>query len=125
MRRAALLAVILLTGFTAADRADGAKHSVTVTFDYNFDMTPACSEKVTENCVQQFNVYDISAGVEKRKRLFVILVDPAAKGVVNGITGTSPLLLFSPGKHLIAVVAQTPSGRKSDMGACVTWIEIK
>jgi hypothetical protein len=125
MRQGALLAVILMAGFSAAGQADGSRHSVTVTFDYNFGLTPACSEKVTEKCVKQFNVYDISAGAEKRTRLFTIPADPGAKGVVKGITGTGPLLLFSPGKHLIAVVAQTPSGRKSDMMACVAWIKIK
>ncbi len=114
-----------MAGFSAAGQADGSRHSVTVTFDYNFGLTPACSEKVTEKCVKQFNVYDISAGAEKRTRLFTIPADPGAKGVVKGITGTGPLLLFSPGKHLIAVVAQTPSGRKSDMMACVAWIKIK
>lgn len=125
MRRGALVAIILLTGFSAAGRADGSRHSVTVTFDYNFALTPACSEKVTDNCVLQFNVYDISNGFEQRTRLFTIPVDRAAKGIVKGITGSSPILLFSPGKHLISVVAQTPSNRKSDPGACATWIEIK
>ena len=124
-RQAALLAIILLMGFSAADRADGSRHSVTVTFDYNFGLTPACSEKLTDNCVNQFNVYDISAGVENRTRLFTIPVDPAAKGIVKGITGTSPVLLFAPGKHLISVVAQTPSNQKSTPEACTAWIEIK
>jgi len=124
-RQAALVAIILLVGFSAADRADGSRHTVTVTFDYNFGMTPACSDKVADNCVKQFNVYDISAGVEHRTRLFTILADPASKGIVKGITGTSPMLLFAPGKHLISVVAQTPSDKKSAPEACTAWIEIK
>jgi hypothetical protein len=62
MRQGALLAVILMAGFSAAGQANGSRHSVTVTFDYNFGLTPTCSEKVTEKCVKQFNVYDISAG---------------------------------------------------------------
>ena len=124
-RQSALLAIVLLTGFSAADRADGSRHSVTVTFDYNFGLTPACSEKVTDNCVKQFNVYDISAGVENRTRLFTIAVDPASRGIVKGITGTSPMLLFAPGKHLISVAAQTPSNQKSAPEACTAWIEIK
>jgi hypothetical protein len=125
MRQGALVATILLTGFFVAARADGSRHSLTVTFDYNFGLTPACSDKVTEKCVKQFNVYDISAGIEKRTRLFTIPADPTAKGVVKGITGTSPMLLFAPGKHLISVSAQTPSNQKSDPGACAVWIEIK
>ena len=125
MRQATLVALIFLAGFSKAAQEEGSRHSVTVTFDYNFALTPACSETVTDNCVKQFNVYDISAGYEKRTRLFTIPVDPATKGLVKGITGTSPMLLFSPGKHLITVVAQTPSNRKSDPAACETWIEIK
>jgi hypothetical protein len=124
-RQAALLAIILMAGVSAAGQADGSRHSVTVTFDYNFGLTPACSDKVTDNCVKQFNVYDISAGVENRTRLFTIPVDPASKGVVKGITGTSPVLLFAPGKHLISVVALTPSNQKSAPEACTAWIEIK
>jgi hypothetical protein len=123
--RTALMAIILLAGFSAPHRADGSRHSVTVTFDYNFGLTPACSEKVTDKCVKQFNVYDISAGVEHRTRLFTIPVDPASKGIIKGITGTSPELLFAPGKHLISVVAQTPSDQKSAPEACTAWIEIK
>ena len=123
--QAALLAIILVSGMSAAGQADGSRHTVTVTFDYNFGLTPACSDKVTDDCVKQFNVYDISAGVEKRTRLFTIPVNPASKGIVKGISGTSPVLLFAPGKHLISVVAQTPSNQKSDSGACTAWIEIK
>jgi hypothetical protein len=124
-RQAALVVSILLAGFSAADRADGSRHTVTVTFDYNFGFTPACSNKVTDSCVKQFNVYDISAGVEHRTRLFTIPVDPASKGMVKGITGTSPMLLFAPGKHLISVTAEAPSNRKSAPEACTAWIEIK
>src|SRR5882762_7249792 len=93
--QAALLAIILVSGMSAAGQADGSRHTVTVTFDYNFGLTPACSDKVTDDCVKQFNVYDISAGVEKRTRLFTIPVNPASKGIVKGISGTSPVLLFA------------------------------
>ncbi len=124
-RQAALLAIFLMSGMSAAGQADGSRHSVTVTFDYNFGFTPACSEMVTDHCVKQFNVYDISAGVENRTRLFTIAVDPASRGIVKGITGTSPMLLFAPGKHFISVTAQTPSNQKSAPEACTAWIEIK
>jgi hypothetical protein len=125
MRKAVLLAVILMAGFSAAARADGAKHTVKVMFDYNFALTPACSDKVTNKCVKQFTVYDISAGTDKRTKLFSISVDPAAKGNVKGITGTSPLLLFETGKHLISVVAETPSNQASDLNACTAWIQVE
>ena len=125
IRKAMLLAVILQTGFSAAARADGAKHTVKVTFDYNFALTPACSDKVTDKCVKQFTVYDISAGTDRRTKLFTISVNPAAKGFVKGITGTSPLLLFEPGKHLISVVAETPSNQASALIACTAWVQIE
>jgi hypothetical protein len=125
MRRAALLMVVQLAGICGNARADGAKHTVKVTFDYNYALTPACSDKVTAKCVKQFTVYDISAGTDKRTKLFTIPVDPGAKGFVKGITATSPLLLFEPGKHLISVVAETPSNLASDLNACTAWIQIE
>jgi hypothetical protein len=101
-----------------------AKHSVTVKFDYDFGPTPACSAKIKKSCIQQFVVYDISAGEAKRSKLFTIPAPPDAKGAVNGITGTSPELLFESGKHLLAVVAQEPDGSESHPRACTTWITI-
>lgn len=99
-------------------------HSVTVKFDYDFTKTPACSAKVTKACVQEFVAYDISAGVKHRTKLFVIPVPPGAKGLVQGITGTSPKLDFESGKHLLSVSAQEPDGTESKHRACTTWIEI-
>jgi hypothetical protein len=125
MSKVVLLAVILVAGASPDARPDGAKHTVKVTFDYNFTVTPACSERVKDKCVKQFVVYDISAGTDKRTKLFTIPVDPSAKGSVKGITGTSSLLLFEPGKHLISVVAETPSNLASDLNACTTWIQIE
>jgi len=125
MRWAALLTLILLAGLGAAGQTESSKHSIKVTFTYNFDVTPACSADVTKNCVKQFVVYDLSAGYDHRSVLLTIPVPPGAKGVVDGITGSTPVLLFETGKHLISVVAQDPSNRESNAKECVTWAVIK
>ncbi|MGH9714789.1 MAG: hypothetical protein ACRD5M_15960 [Candidatus Acidiferrales bacterium] len=119
-----MFGVLLLAGTFVAGQSGSSKHSVTVTFDYDFGRTPACSEKVLKNCVKQFVVYDISAGVQHRTKLFSFPADPAAKGFVKGITATSPKLLFESGKHLISVAAQTPTAVESDVTAAKTWIEV-
>src|SRR5271156_2429905 len=81
------------------------QHTVTVAFDYDFRLTPACTAKITKNCVQQFVAYDISAGANHATMLFPIALPPNPVGAVPGITGTSPKLDFESGKHLIAVSA--------------------
>ena len=96
---------------------------VTVTFDYDFGRTPLCSSGRTQNCVQQFNVYDFS--VEGRKTLFAIPVPAGAKGVVRGITATSPSSSLVAGEHRIAVTAQSTDGAESAALACETVIEVK
>jgi hypothetical protein len=100
-------------------------HYVTVTFDYDFSKTPACSAKVKTKCVEKFVAYDISAGVKRRARLFDIPLPPRRVGPVQGISQKSPTKLdFESGKHLISVVAREPDGTESRHRACTTWIEI-
>jgi hypothetical protein len=77
------------------------QHSVTVTFDYDFGLTPACSKKITKGCVEQFVAYDISAGANHSSKLD-----------------------FESGKHLISVTAQGPDGRQSRKSICTTWVTI-
>ncbi|MGD1210703.1 MAG: hypothetical protein ABR973_05020 [Candidatus Acidiferrales bacterium] len=101
-----------------------AKHSVAVKFDYDFRLTPACTAKIKKGCVQQFVVYDISAGEAKRSKLFTIPAPQDATGAVTGIAGTSPPLSFESGKHLLEVVAQYPDGTESQARACTTWVTI-
>jgi hypothetical protein len=102
-----------------------ATRSITVKFDYDFRRTPACGEKVAKHCVQQFVVYDVSAGLPKRTKLFTIPVpDGSDRRALTGITGTSPHLVFESGKHELAVMAQTPDGSESLPRACTTWITI-
>jgi hypothetical protein len=109
---------------TAAAQAPSAQHSLTVKFDYNFNFTPACSATVTEGCVQQFNVYDISGGTKNRIMLFSVPVPPGARGIVKGITQTSQRFVFEPGEHFLGVTAQTPNGKESDPAACQTSVQI-
>jgi hypothetical protein len=99
-------------------------HSVTVTFDYNFTLTPACAEKLRERCILRFVAYDISAGVAHRAKLFEIPVPDGAKGQMHGITATSPKLDFESGKHLLAVTAQGPAGVESEHQAASVWVVI-
>lgn len=114
-------ALVLLAG-TA--RAGQSKHRIHVTFDYNFKNVPPCSAKRKTKCVEQFVVYDISAGVAHRTKLMTIPVPTGAHGKVKGISATTPLLLFESGKHLIAVVAQSPQGAESDPVLCRVWVTI-
>jgi len=108
----------------APQAASSSKHTITVNFDYDFSKTPVCSKTVTKACVQEFTVYDISAGFTDRTKLFSIPVPPGETKLVKGITGKSPLLLFESGKHRIAVTAQLAGGKESDIDASTTWVEV-
>jgi hypothetical protein len=104
-------------------------HTITVTFDYDFRLTPACTATVTKKCVQEFVVYDISAGASKAKRykLFTVPLPPNPTGMVHGIQATSPSLDFESGKHLLGVTALAPGtdpNHESSPRACSTWITI-
>lgn len=99
-------------------------HKIVFTFSYDFRLTPACSHKIKQACVQQFNFYDISAGMAKRVKLGSIPTPPHAKGFVKNISGTSDSILFNPGHHLVAVAAQMPDGSESDLRGCTTVVKI-
>jgi hypothetical protein len=100
-------------------------HFVSVTFDYDFSKTPACSATVKTACVEEFVAYDISAGVKHRTKLFDIPLPSKPVGLVHEITGKSPTKLdFESGKHLISVSAREPGGKESKHRACTTWIDI-
>jgi hypothetical protein len=96
---------------------------VTVAFDYDFRLSPACSPTLTKNCVKQFNVYDISSG--GRTRLFSIPVPAGSAGPVKGISGTSPHVPLGAGKHTLAVTAESAEGTESDSSACTTTVKVK
>jgi hypothetical protein len=99
-------------------------HCVTVTFDYDFGKTPACTATVTKGCVQQFIAFDISGGTKNPPILFPIPLPTNPVGVVHGITKTGPPIDFESGKHLISVSAMSPDGTHSRRSLCTTWITI-
>jgi hypothetical protein len=69
MKRALLCVVIVAAPLSSGGQTKSVKHSITVKFDYDFRATPACVSAVRKNCVEQFNLYDISAGLAKRTKL--------------------------------------------------------
>jgi hypothetical protein len=102
-----------------------AMHKIRFTFSYDFRITPPCSSKVKERCVQQFNFYEISRGISNRVKLGSMPVPADATGFVKGITGTTRPFLFTSGKHMVAVSAQMPDGSESDLNQCTKIIKIR
>src|SRR5580698_2310049 len=73
-----------------APPSGGHIHKITVKFDYDFTRIPACDPpKVKEKCIAQFNIYDISAGIKSRTRLFSMPAPAGETKRVSGITATS------------------------------------
>jgi len=100
------------------------QRTVTVTFDYDFSVFPPCSAKVTKKCIQQFNVWEVSA--PKPIFLFSIPVSPDAKGLVKGITGTATKkrALFT-GPHRFGVSAKMPPpGGESNPYQCMVFAQV-
>lgn len=100
------------------------KHKITLTFDYDFGTAPPCSAEAKQRCVQQFNFYDISLGIQKRIKLGSFPVPADAKGLVKGISVTTKPLALSPGRHMIAVAAQMADGPESDLNKCTVIVMI-
>ncbi|HEY6945968.1 MAG TPA: hypothetical protein VI431_12570 [Candidatus Acidoferrum sp.] len=119
-----LLAPVLVSMLCGSVLRSQSTHTITFTFDYDFKITPACSPTVKEKCVEQFNFYDISAGIPKRVKLGSFAVPPGSAGLVKGMSVTTKPLLFNPGRHMFAVSAQMPNGRESDLGECTTIVKI-
>jgi len=119
-----LLAAFLIGAFVLNAQNTPSTHIITVTFDYDFTVTPACAPKVTKKCVKQFNIYDISPGIAKRVKIGSIPVPENARGLVKGISGKTEPFLFDPGRHRLAVSAQMPDGTESDLRRCITIVEI-
>lgn len=117
-----LLSAIVVSLLCARFQTPQVKHRIAFTFDYDFSLTPACSPTVRQGCVLRFNFYEISGGISKKALLGSVPVPANAKGFVKGITGTSEAFLFDPGKHRVAVAAQTPDGTESDLRKCATII---
>lgn len=100
------------------------KHRITFTFDYDFRVTPACSPEIKQGCVQQFNLYEISPGLQNRVKLGSIPASAGATGYVKGISATTKSFLWIHGKHKLAVSAQMPNGLESDLSNCTTIVKI-
>ena len=111
-----------LAGGVCFAQTQSPKHTIVVTFNYDFTAVPACSEKVTKKCIAKFIVYDISG--EKPYKLFTIPVPVGASGKVKGISAESQPLLFESGKHLLGVSAQRESGEESNPHATTFWATI-
>lgn len=124
IRLSAVPLAALALALASPGQSTNRKHTIALKFNYDFRITPACSPKVTADCVQQFVAYDISAGIAKRTKLLVIPLPEHAKGFVKGIAATSPPLLFEPGKHLLAVSAQMPNGKESYPALCTVWVRV-
>jgi hypothetical protein len=130
MHKGCAIAAVILVGALqgcaqAPPRKEGpSMHSITVKFDYDFGRTPACTDKIKKRCIQQFVVYDISAGEASPSQLFTVPVPPDANGLVSGITGTSPKLSIASGSRRLGVVAHEPDGKESRPGSCTIWISV-
>jgi hypothetical protein len=122
INRRTLLTLFALM-FVSLAAADPRKRRVTVTFNYDFNLSHACSLTLTKNCVKQFNVYD--ATDKEQVKLFSIPVPADAAGFVKEITGTSPPLALRAGEHMLVVTAQAADGTESESGAGTIRIRIK
>ena len=120
-----LMTAIFVSLLYASTLASQSRHKITLTFDYDFRITPACSPEIKRACVQQFNVYDISLGIPKRIKLESFHVPPGATGLVKAISVTTKPRLFNPGRHMLAVSAQMPNGMESDLSKCTTIVKIR
>jgi hypothetical protein len=100
------------------------QRTVTVTFDYDFSKFPPCSAKVTKKCIQQFDVWEVSA--KSPIFLFTIPVPTDAKGPVKGITGSAPKKRpFYTGPHRFGVSAKMPApGGESDPHQCMVFAQV-
>jgi hypothetical protein len=118
------LVLAILMGRPDFVGAQEGMHRISFKFDYDFGSSPACSKKVTTKCVQQFVLYDISAGIDKPTKLGTVPLPEHTKGLVKGITATTEPILFNPGRHMIAVVAKMADGSESDLRRCTTIVKI-
>jgi hypothetical protein len=112
----------------AAQTAEGppqaVRRTVVVTFNYDFSKYPPCSGTVTKKCIQQFNVWEVSA--TKPIFLYTIPVPPNATGVVTGITGSSPnKRVFFTGPHRFGVSAKMPApDGESNPYQCMVFAQV-
>jgi len=106
-------------------------HTISVSFDYDFDRTPACTEKITRRCVQRFVVYDISSGANHAYPIGTVALPDHPYGQKRAIPGKTDPHVFESGRHLIAVTAQEPEPQPHPLesntvgcASCTTWVNI-
>jgi hypothetical protein len=101
------------------------QRTVTVTFDYDFSNFPPCSAKLTTKCIQEFDVLEVSDPANE-VFLFTVPAPPNAKGMVKGITFTSPKKRsFFTGPHRIGVSAKAPLPLvPSDPLKCMVFVQV-
>ena len=100
------------------------QRTVSVTFNYDFSKFPPCSAKVTKKCIQQFDVWEVSA--DKPIFLFTVQVPPDARGAAQVISGSAPKKrAFFTGPHRIGVSAKmhAPDG-DSDPHQCMVFVQV-
>jgi hypothetical protein len=109
---------------TSSQPPQSVMRTVTVTFNYDFSQFPPCSTTITKKCIQQFNVYEVSAS--KPVFLFSVPVPPSAKGKVNEITGSAPSKrAFLTGPNRFGVSAKMPGANaESDPYQCMTFAQV-
>ncbi len=114
-RMMAYVGLMLLFVVVAAGQAAPGQHTVAVTLNYDFTTDPACSATVTKNCLQQFNIYDVTTGTPVK--LFSVPAPAGATSAVTGITGTSALISLRSGVHVFGATAQMSDGTESSPNA--------
>lgn len=107
-----LFAIGIYTAATPVGAKSG-KHSIKVSFNYDFRLTPACTPNLNHDCVKQFVLYQTFAGNSNRRELMTIPLPSNPQGLVKRITATTPRISFDSGKLSLAVVAQMPNGHES------------
>lgn len=107
--------VVCLLGLAMAASAAPGQHTVTVSLNYDFSADNACGASVTKNCLQQFNIYDLTSGTPVK--LFSVPAPAGATGPVTGITGTSAPLTLKSGVHTFGATAQLGDGTESSPNA--------
>jgi len=106
-------------------------HTISVSFDYDFDRTPACTEKIKRHCVKQFVVYDISGGANHAYQIGIVALPDHPFGQRRAIVGKTDPHVFESGRHLIAITAQEEGAQPHPLESntigcvsCTTWVTI-
>jgi len=117
-RSLAIFCSFLLAASSAHAAPGGHTVSVTLNYDFSADnaCAPAATPPVTKNCLQQFNIYDITGGGTPVK-LFSIPAPAGANSAVTGITGSQSGLSLKSGVHTFAATAQMADGTESSPNA--------